>query len=80
MQPTSLRKAMEALRPHLPPGAWELCELQQTVLENMQTHIKELETRLNQNSKNSHLPPSSDGLSKPEAPASESSENPFYRS
>ena len=73
MQLSSLRKAMEALRPQLPPGAWELFELQQTVLEDMEARIKELEARLNQNSKNSHLSPSSDGLSKPNAPGSESS-------
>jgi transposase len=36
------------------------------VIENLQAKIEELEARLNQNSQNSHRPPSTDGFHKPQ--------------
>lgn len=39
-----------------------------TIIEGMQREIQDLKNQLNQNSRNSHRPPSSDGLKKPALP------------
>jgi len=74
MQLSSLRHAINAIRSQVSPEVWELLSLQQTILEDQEARIKELEARLKQTSQNSHLPPSSDGLRKANAQEAESPE------
>ncbi|MBK8557497.1 MAG: hypothetical protein IPL65_17875 [Lewinellaceae bacterium] len=50
-------------------GCHELIKQLLVVVEGLQREVQDLKDRLNKNSRNSHRPPSTDGLRKPALPA-----------